>query len=124
MNVAMALVFSSMVASATPEASMTAVQGGVLGGVIGALTGGVVLGGATFATGRVISDAQCRAGCTDSDGTTFIFATPYAAALGLVGGAVAGGLVGALLADGDGAPHEQQCGSAVTGLCPGSRWCL
>ncbi len=126
MSASLAVLFSSLVATSAPSTptAMTPVESAAFGALVGGVTGGVVLGAGTFAAGIAISNAQCRAGCIDSDGTAFIIGTPYAAALGLIVGAVSGGVIGVLLAADESEPGREQCGTAIVGICPASRWCI
>jgi hypothetical protein len=125
MGFTLAATLAVFVAGAPPQepGTWSPVEGGILGAAVGSLAGGMLLGAGSFATFVVINENECRGGCTDSQATAFLIATPYAAAGGLVIGALVGTLVGIGLAS-DQLAVSEHCQSAVGGICPGSRWCL
>jgi hypothetical protein len=111
--------------STAPSTStgLTPAEGAILGTLVGGVVGGAALGGGMFATGLIVSEVQCPVSCTDSDALGYLLASPYAAVLGVIVGAVSGGLVGAALAD-ESLPVHEQCGATVVGVCPSSQFCL
>lgn len=87
-------------ATAPKARPMTTLERGCVGGGVGGLIGAGLLGGATLATGLIISANDCSGGCIDSEGTGYIALSPVAAVAGLVLGTLVGAVVGVVVAPG------------------------